>query len=160
MPKPDYSAILRDLVKHNVDFIVVGGVSAVLQGAPIMTFDLDIVHATDEENIERLEGALDSMDAWYRMQPERRLKPQKSHLASAGHRLLMTQYGPLDVLGTIGHGHSYRELIQHTCVVEIMDQVTVRVLELGKLIDIKEETNGEKDRAVLPILRQTLRERG
>lgn len=35
------------LAGHGVDFIVVGGVAAVLGGAPISTFDLDIVHARD-----------------------------------------------------------------------------------------------------------------
>jgi hypothetical protein len=37
--------------------------------------------------------------------------------------------------------------------------LTVPVLELASLIAVKEETAGEKDCAVLPILRQTLRER-
>jgi hypothetical protein len=47
MAKPYYIAVLRTLSEHRVDFIVVGGVGAVLQGAPIMTFDLDVVHSTD-----------------------------------------------------------------------------------------------------------------
>ena len=160
MARPDYIAILARLVQHKIDFIVVGGVGAVLQGAPVMTFDLDIVHSTEPENIQRLELALDSLDAWYRMQPERRIKPQASHLASPGHQLLITQYGPLDLLGAIGHGHTYRDLIQRTTSVKINSSVTVPVLELATLIAVKEETAGEKDRAVLPILRQTLRERG
>ena len=44
-PKPDSLAILKILAIHRVDFIVVGGISGVLQGAPIATFDLDIVHS-------------------------------------------------------------------------------------------------------------------
>jgi hypothetical protein len=36
----------------------VGGVSAVLHGAPVTTFDLDIVHARDPENIARLSIAV------------------------------------------------------------------------------------------------------
>ena len=54
MAKLDYIAILRALNGHHVDFIIVGGVDAVLQGAPIMTFDLDIVYSTDAANIDRL----------------------------------------------------------------------------------------------------------
>jgi hypothetical protein len=34
--------INRVLVAHEVEFIVVGGVAAVLQGAPITTQDLDL----------------------------------------------------------------------------------------------------------------------
>ena len=159
MPRPDYIAILHALVEHKVDFVVVGGVGAVLQGAPIMTFDLDIVHSTEAGNIERLMAALESLDAMYRMQPERKIRPQASHLLSA-HQLLITRHGPLDVLGAIGAGHTYGELIQEAIAIEIADGVAVPVLELSALVTIKEETAGEKDQAVLPILRQTLRERG
>ena len=41
VPSPDFLALLRTMVEHGVDFIIVGGVSAVLHGAPITTFDLD-----------------------------------------------------------------------------------------------------------------------
>jgi len=41
-----------------VETIVVGGVAAVLQGAPIATFDLDLVHRRSEENVARLQDAL------------------------------------------------------------------------------------------------------
>ena len=53
-PKADFRQILRTLTEHHVKFIVVGGVSAVLQGVPFSTFDLDVVHARDPQNVERL----------------------------------------------------------------------------------------------------------
>lgn len=160
MPKPDYVGILRTLVEHKVDFIVVGGVGAVLQGAPIMTFDLDIVHSTSETNLARLMAALDSLDACYRFQTERRLRPQLSHLASPGHQLLMTRCGPLDLLESIGQGHTHGDLIRETVPIQIAEGLTVQVLELARLIAVKEETAADKDQAMLPILRRTLREKG
>jgi hypothetical protein len=39
---------------HQVNFVVVGGVCAVLHGAPVATFDLDVVHSQDSANIRRL----------------------------------------------------------------------------------------------------------
>jgi len=156
MPKPDYAAILRTLVEHGVDFIVVGGVGAALQGAPVTTFDIDVVHSTAELNVARLLSALNSLQAFYRAQPERRLKPQASHLASSGHQLLTTRFGPLDVLGSIGKGHTYSDLVSYTRPLQIAPDLHVPVLELAKLIEVKEETAGEKDHAVLPILRRTL----
>ncbi len=48
---PDFKEILKVLVAHGVEFVVIGGVGAVLHGAPIATFDLDIVH---EQNLDRL----------------------------------------------------------------------------------------------------------
>jgi len=138
---------------------VVGGVGAVLQGAPITTFDLDVVHSRAPENIERLLAALDVLKARYRIPGAERKKPQRSHLLSAGHQLLMTRHGPLDLLGTIGHGHSYDDLIGSTIELEIAKGLRVRVLKLETLIKVKEETAGEKDEAALPILRRTLQER-
>jgi hypothetical protein len=40
----DFNTILQVMVNHQVDFIVIGGICAVLHGAPITTFDLDLIH--------------------------------------------------------------------------------------------------------------------
>ena len=63
---PDFLEILKVLTKHKVDFIVVGGVYAVLHGAPVTTFDLDIVHSRSSQNLSRLMSALNELDAFYR----------------------------------------------------------------------------------------------
>jgi predicted nucleotidyltransferase len=99
------------------------------------------------------------MDAIYRIQPTRRLRPDASHLRSAGHQDLTTKYGPLDILGTIGRGLTYEDLLPHTIEMDIGDGIHVRVLDLETIIAIKEELGSEKDLAVLPLLRRTLRER-
>lgn len=156
-PSPDFLGLLRALFDHGVDFILVGGVAAVLHGAPIGTFDLDVVHSRSPENIERLLAVLQDLDAYYRGRGEQRVRPDTSHLASPGHRLLMTRFGPLHVLGTIGDDHGYEDLVEHTVEVWVSG-MPVRVLDLETLIAVKEETGHEKDRAVIPILRRTLEE--
>lgn len=88
------------LVAHDVEFIVVGGMAAVLQGAPVHTIDLDIVYALSASNIDRLELALTELGAVFRDDP-RRIVPNRSHLQSRGHKLLQTTAGPLDALATI-----------------------------------------------------------
>lgn len=152
-------AVLRALREGGVEFAVVGGLAAVLNGAPVSTFDLDIVPARDEENVARLVRVLDSIDAIYRMQPERRLKPDAGHLTSSGHHNLITSCGPLDVLGTIGRGLGYEDLLPRTIEMETGGGVRVRVLNLATIIALKEELAGEKDLAVLPILRRTLEQK-
>ena len=156
---PRFLEILKLLTRYRVDFIVVGGVSAVLHGAPVTTFDLDVVHARDRENIARLLSALDELDAVYRIQPERRLRPAESHLASPGHQLLLTKFGPLDVLGMIGKSRTWEDLRAYTQTMEIEPDMVVRVLNLEMLIAVKEELGFPKDIAVLPVLRQALKER-
>jgi hypothetical protein len=157
--KPDFLAILRLLTGKRVDFIVVGGVGAVLQGAPVATFDLDLVHSRTPQNIERLLAALEPLEARFRDLAGRGLKPASTHLASPGHLLLMTRFGPLDLLGEIGAGRGYEALLAETVEMELGAGQSVRVLDLPALIRTKEEAGREKDRAVLAILRRTLEER-
>jgi predicted nucleotidyltransferase len=156
--RADFLELLRTLSKHGVDFILVGGVAAAVQGAPIMTFDVDVLYATDAPNLVRLLAAIEDLEGYYRIQPERRLKPQLSHLASGGHNLLTTRFGPLDLLGSIGKSHTFAELLPRTVEIVVSEGITIQVLELETLIAIKEETAGDKDRATLPILRRTLEE--
>src|ERR1700691_3509200 len=98
MPDSDFLAALRALREGGVEFAVVGGLAAVLNGAPVNTFDLDIVPARDDENVARLLRVLDSIDAVYRIQPLRRLKPTASHLSSSAYHNLITSCGPLDAM--------------------------------------------------------------
>jgi len=48
MHQTDFLAILRALEAAAAEFIVVGGLAAVLDGAPVSTFDLDVVHSRDD----------------------------------------------------------------------------------------------------------------
>ena len=41
---PDLPSILEALVRQKVEFIIIGGMAAVAQGAPVTTFDLDICY--------------------------------------------------------------------------------------------------------------------
>ncbi len=150
--------ILKVLTRHRVDFIIVGGVSAVLHGAPVTTFDLDVVHARNRENIVRLLSALEELEAVYRVRPEQQLRPGESHLASPGHQLLLTKFGPLDVLGMIGKSRTWEDMRGRARTMEIESSVVVHVLDLETLIAVKEELGFPKDVAVLPVLRQALKE--
>jgi hypothetical protein len=158
IPSPDYLALVRALVEHGVDFIIVGGVSAVLHGAPVATFDLDVVYSRTPENITRLLSALQDLDAYYRGRGEQTLRPTPARLQSPGHQLLMTRLGPLDLLGTIGAGHDYDGLLTHTLELQVSG-MPVRILDLETLIRTKVELDRDKDRAVIPILRRTLDEK-
>ena len=157
-PIPDFLEILKILSKHTVDFIIVGGVCAVLHGAPVTTFDLDLVHSRSKNNLKRLTSALNELDAYYRGRGNQRLTPGLSHLSSPGHQLLMTKAGPLDLLGTIGTGRGYNDLLPYTIELDVSD-LRLQALDLETLIDVKKETVSEKDKAIIPILQRTLDEK-
>lgn len=86
------------------------------------------------------------------------LKPGRRDLAPAGHHLLMTRAGPLDILGEIGKERDYAALLDHSLELKISKAVIARILKLETLIETKREAARDKDRAMLPILVETLKE--
>lgn len=152
-------SLLATLATARVDLIVVGGLAAVAQGAPIVTRDVDIVHRRDAGNIRRLVDVLLAIDARYRGRPAGDvLRPTEGALAGAGHSLLQTRLGPLDILGAIEGGRDYDELLPDTIEVDL-DGQTVRVLDLATIVALKRTSTRPKDQRMLPILEETLRRR-
>jgi predicted nucleotidyltransferase len=154
----DLGRLLLVLSEESVEFIIVGGVAAALQGAPVLTQDVDILYRIEGENIERLERALTRLRAVARGD-SRNLPFGKSHLATTGHKLATTDAGPLDVLGSINDSLLYDDLIGSCDELEVMGQ-RVTVLSLKRLVELKRALARPKDLAMLPVLEATLRERG
>lgn len=71
---------------------------------------------------------------------------------------LLTRYGPLDLLGAIGQNLGFDDLLPQSAGMSVGEGIVIRVLNLETIISLKEELAGEKDLAVLPLLRQTLNE--
>ena len=152
---PEFTEILKVLSRHEVEFILVGGLAAIVQGAPVFTFDLDIVFLKTAENLPRLLAALQEIDARYVDPAGRHIVPDADKLASFRMHQLVTSLGSLDVMETIGAGMSYADLVSDTRISEVAG-VNVRVLGLETIILSKEQANRDKDRATLHILRRTL----
>ncbi len=153
MASESFRRILEVLERHGVDYVVVGGVAAVLQGAPVTTFDIDALVKVSPENSERLRKALDALDARYREHAS--LQPTTADLEAGGHLLLMTSAGPLDVLGFIGGGKRFEDVAESAEAMSIGD-IAVRVLSLEALIEEKRALGRDKDRATLKVLEALL----
>ena len=149
--------LLGTLVEHQVELIIVGGVACALQGAPILTQDVDVLYRIEEENILRLKKALDQLGAVARGDP-RKLPFDVSHLRTTGHKLASTNAGPLDVLGSINDGLRYEDLASSVDILEVAGH-EFQVLSLERLIELKRALGRPKDLAALPVLEATLRER-
>ncbi len=152
---PSFREILELLNKYEVEYIVVGGVAAVIQGAPITTFDLDALVRISDDNASRLSLALDELDARYR-EHQSTIKPTKEDILAGGHLLLLTRAGPLDVLGFIGDNDRYEDMV-HLSSEVAMTIGRFRVLDLEELIRQKKATDRPKDRAVIELLEEALR---
>ena len=130
---------------------------AAIHGAHLMTMALELIYSRDPENLARLEQALIHLEASYRMKPG--IYPDARRLDGPGHHNLMTRFGPLYLLGSTVGGQGRDELINHTEQIDLDTGAPVRILDLPTLIRIKESLAGERDKAVLPILRRTLEEK-
>lgn len=149
--------LIEVLVRHDVRFVVVGGVAAVLQRVPVNTQDFDLVHDRSADNVANLLDALAELQAVFRDDP-RNLRPNESHLAGPGQLLLQSGNLKLDVLGAIEPGGGYDDLVASSEVVNV-GGFTVRVLKLEKLIEIKRGLPRPKDKLMLMHLEATLEER-
>src|SRR5205809_7918905 len=54
----DLGQIIPPLVRAKVDFILIGGMAAILHGSARVTFDVELVYSRAHKNIERLAAAL------------------------------------------------------------------------------------------------------
>lgn len=159
MASPSLESLLATLATSNVEFIVVGMLAAVAQGAPVTTHDLDIVHRRTPENVARLVDLLvNKLDARYRGRTDV-LRPTVEILDGVGHSLLKTNLGPLDVLGAIEGGRDYDSLLPSSQRIEISGH-PVYVLSLATLIELKRGSTRLKDQLALPVLEETLKQSG
>ena len=150
------SRLLGALAAADVRFVV-GGIAALVQGAPVATFAVDVVHSRAPDNVRRLLRVLTDIDATcVRLPGAAPIEPREELLLGEGHHLLTTRFGRLDVLGRIEGGRGYEELLP--CSVEVaIDDARIRVLTLAMLVEIKRTSSRPKDRAMVPILEAVLR---
>ncbi len=147
----DLEALLEVLTGAGLEFVVVGGVAAVLHGAPITTLDLDIVPRQSVENIERLWELLDELDAQMRLSTGSVKRPTREMLAGKGQINLSTNLGPLDILCALHSGEGYEELAEGA-VIKGDQALELKTIDLETLIRIKSSTGRIKDKMVVPIL--------
>ena len=154
--KPSFLELLGSLKHFGTEFVVVGGVAAIIEGAPVTTLDLDIVYRTDPANIECLQRALQALEAIYRDPAGRVIVPTVERLRENRVNLFETSAGLLDALQEIGDEWGYQQIVSRSRERSV-GELKVRVLDLVAVIESKEAAARPKDKATLPVLRETLR---
>lgn len=159
----DPVALFRVLLKHGVEFVVVGGVAARLRGAPLVTQDVDITPSAQPDNLDRLSAALEDLEARMRTpaEPDGVAMPFDPGLLRAGAVwTLVTKHGDLDLVMEPAGTDGYRDLVRDSgpLTVARRPDLVVEVASLADVIRSKEATGRGKDRAALPLLRRTLEE--
>lgn len=134
--------ILAALVEAKVEFMIVGLSAAALQGAPVVTEDVDLWFKNlGEPGMVR---AIRAAGATY--VPPFDLNPP----------MLVGEHAqPFDLVINMSGLGDYDDEVKNT--VEIaLSGFTVRVLSLERIIASKTAANRPKDRLVIPVLRNTL----
>ncbi len=134
---------LRELVKNDVRFMIVGLAAAALQGAPVVTQDValwfeDLEDPGIKKALKKVGGAL---------VPQIGLNPPM--FAGESVRLF-------DVVLTMHGLGSFAEERRHTLEI-LLAGVSVKVLKLARIIRSKETLKRPKDLMVLPVLKDVMK---
>lgn len=139
---PAERRVLESLLRHKVNFMVVGLSGAVLHGAPVVTQDIDLwFEALGEPKMIR---ALREIGAGY-IPPFGHNPPL---LAGEGTEMF-------DLVTHMSGLGKFAEELKHARGVR-MGNFRVNVLSLERILASKEAANRPKDRLVIPALRDTL----
>jgi hypothetical protein len=99
-PAFNVKRLLECLTARGVDFVIVGGIAAVLLGSARVTRDLDICYASDDVNLESLGEVLLALHARLRGVDEAvPFVPDGRTLRRVELLTLTTDAGPLDLIG-------------------------------------------------------------
>ena len=134
--------LLRVLLKRKVSFMVVGLSAATLQGAPVVTQDVDLWF----ENLGELKISRALQDVGAAYVPPSAINPPM--LAGAGAELF-------DVVIRMDGLESFADEIKN-CVEIPLGRQKLKVLSLERILASKLAANRAKDRLTIPVLRDAL----
>lgn len=147
----DGQEILRILLAHQVDFLVVGAVAVQAHGYIRSTLDLDIVVRPSALNLSRLAEALADLEAEPR-HPRARMKlADPQWLKRAAVVPVVTRVGWLDVLNVESTGRRYDDLRAGALVIELRG-LKVAIVGLSDLIRMKKAAGRPQDLADIEAL--------
>jgi predicted nucleotidyltransferase len=155
---PDFEKLLPMLVNAGVEFIVVGGVAAILHGSARATYDVDFVYSRTNGNVQRLVDALAPYKPYLRDAPAGLPYSWDARMIRSGLNFtLTTKLGDVDLFGEVAGGETYQDLLTRSVEVEAFG-VRFKCVDLPTLIRIKEAAGRPKDREAIAELRVLLEE--
>ena len=155
MPEPlDPQRLFAVLERHGVDYVLIGGLAAVLYGSALVTNDADICPDRDHANLERLAAALQDLARACALHPNRKASRSRATprcSAASDSSTSRPTAGQFDLASRPSGFAGYADLAARAEIFDI-DGVHVRVAALRDIIRSKETANRLKDQAALPHL--------
>ena len=155
----DFAKGVKALHDGGVEFIIVGGVAAILNGLGYTTYDLDAVYSRDRANIRKLVRCLEPYSPYLRGAPPGLPFKFDEHTVLMGLNFtLVTAFGDLDLIGEVTAIGGYRELLPRSEEVTAFG-VPCRRANLEALIRMKQAAGRPKDFEILAQLQVLLEEK-
>jgi hypothetical protein len=149
----DAGAIIRVLQRHDVQFVLIGGIASQLRGSPTITQDLDICYARDKTNLERLAAALHQLNAKLRgVKEDVPFRLDARALLNGDSFTFTTDFGAFDCLATPSGTGGYSDLKQAAEAIPVGSGRAVWVCSIDDLIRMKRAAGRAKDRIEIEIL--------
>jgi hypothetical protein len=154
----DADTILRTLVEHEVDFVVVGGLAVALHGFPRATKDVDLAPAPERANRRRLFAALAERSAQPIEIGEFRVDELPvpfgpEGLDEGGNWALATDAGRVDVMQWLPGAESYDRLRARAEEVDVPGVGRVLFAGYDDLVAMKRAAGRPQDERDLDELR-------
>jgi predicted nucleotidyltransferase len=144
--------ILRMLTARGIDFVVIGGIAAILHGSAQTTYDLDICYATDRGNLEALGEVLIELGARLKgVDDDIPFVPDTDTLRRVEVLTMVTEKGELDVLARPAGSPGY-EVLRRNADRFDLDSFSVLVASIDDLIAMKTAAGRKKDEAAVEEL--------
>lgn len=145
--------LLKRLLEAQVDFILIGGYSAVIHGSSQVTHDLDICAVMTDEQLDRLKTALKDLDPRHRMNPtfQPSLNDTPKDSKEMQNYYLRTKAGVLDILAEVSPVGDFQRIKEKAITVNLFNH-PCHVISLDDLITVKSAMNRPKDKFVLDEL--------
>lgn len=149
--QPDFDPrpILEVLVRHEVDFVLAGGLAGVVLGSAFQTGDVDVVYERSNENLERLARGLTELGASLRGAPKNVPSQLDARTLAAGQNFTFeTRFGSLDILGDPAGAPRY-EVLRDASTNYDIGGVTIAVSSIDHLIAMKEAAGRPRDKLMV-----------
>lgn len=149
-------SLLKRLNDSGVEYVLIGGLAAIVHGGSIVTDDVDVCTSFDDENMPKILYALRDVNPTHRMRPDKmRLAEDAAHFRGLKNLYVGTDVGVIDFLGEVPHFGSYEDVRKHSTLMNIAG-VSCRVINADALIAIKRAVGRPKDLRVVRELESLL----
>ena len=144
MAQNDQALLIR-LRESGLDFVIIGGVCVVFHGAPLATFDLDICCPFGEENVRKIENAVNDLNPVHRLTANKLpLAETRSTFSSLKNIYLQTDLGKLDCMSQVAGVGNFDD-VKKQSVAAKMSYGEFRFLTIDALIAAKKAVGRDRD---------------